>query len=118
MGHEPAHRGLEVVVADHAAGEARRPGSDPGLVEEEDALSRALAASFELLAKVPRGGEAVHSGPDHDEARAVGLACHRASGRPAFPSPRGSLPGSPCPRFPSPRPTNPISAAETWRACA
>ena len=64
-GHQLGHRGLEVVVAHDAAGDARGAGGDAGLVDDEDLLA--------LLGEVPGGGEAVHARAD-DEVRSA-CAC-------------------------------------------
>ena len=66
--HQPAHRGLEVVVADHAAGDAGRAGSDPGLVEDHDVCTRTRGAGLEPPGQVPCGGQPVHAGAHHYEA--------------------------------------------------
>src|SRR5215204_7412162 len=41
MGHQFAHRWLEVVVTDHTAGDPRGPCGDAGLVEHDHVLARA-----------------------------------------------------------------------------
>ena len=59
-GHQLAHRGLEVVVADHAAGDAGRAGGHAGLVHHEHLLA--------LGGQVPCGGQSVHARADHERA--------------------------------------------------
>ncbi len=61
-GHQLAHRGLEVVVAHDAAGDAGRPRGHPGLVDHEHVGA--------ALRQVPGGGEAVHPRSDDEH---VGL---------------------------------------------
>ena len=62
--HQFLHGRLEVVVADHAAGDARRAGRDVGLVDDEDVGA--------VLGGVPGGREAVDSGADDEEGRGGG----------------------------------------------
>ena len=62
--HQFLHGRLEVVVADHAAGDARRAGRDVGLVDDED-----IGA---VLGGVPGGRQAVDSGADDEEGRGGG----------------------------------------------
>ena len=62
--HQLLHGGLEVVVADHAAGDARRAGRDVGLVDDEDVRA--------VLRGVPGGREAVDACADHEEGRGGG----------------------------------------------
>src|SRR5215471_8054102 len=57
--HELAHRRLEVVVADHAAGDAGRAGAHAALVEDEDVLASAEATAPQLAREMPGGGEPV-----------------------------------------------------------
>ena len=69
--HQLAHRGLEVVVANDAAGDSGRAGAGVRLVEDEDVGAGAGAARRELLRQVVRGREAVDPGAD-DDVRAAG----------------------------------------------
>ena len=69
--HQLAHRGLEVVVADDAAGDAGRTRSRVRLVEDDDVRSRAELARAELLREVVRGREAVDAGADDDVRRGL-----------------------------------------------
>ena len=71
--HQLGHRGLEVVVADDATGDAGRAGAGGGLLHDDDVRSRALAAPAQFDGKVVRGREAVHAGSDDDVARSGGL---------------------------------------------
>ena len=64
--HELAHRRLEVVVANDAAGDPGRPRAGPGLVEDDDVPSRADPAGSELARQVVGGRKAVDSGADDD----------------------------------------------------
>ena len=66
--HELAHRRLEVVVADDAAGDAGGTGAGSRLVEDDDVGARAGAALLQLDGEVVRGRQAVHAGADDDEA--------------------------------------------------
>src|SRR5262249_17890058 len=68
--HELAHRRLEVVVADDAAGDAGRAGAHPALVEDEDVLAATEATAPQLAREVPRGGEPVDTRA-HDHVPAV-----------------------------------------------
>src|SRR5450755_2447640 len=74
MRHQLAHRRLVIIVAHHAAGDARRAGADAGLVEDDDAV-RTLADGHALGAqasgKVHCGRKAVDAGAD-DDVRGVG----------------------------------------------
>ena len=69
--HQLAHRGLEVVVADHAARDPGRPGSHTRLVEDHDVSAVSLAPGLELLRQVPCRGEAVDARADHDVPRVL-----------------------------------------------
>ena len=64
--HQLAHRRLEVVVADDAAGDPGRARTGMRLVQHEDVRASAVPASAELLREVVRGREPVDSGPDDD----------------------------------------------------
>ncbi len=67
--HELAHRGLEVVVADDAAGDARRSRARLRLVEHDDVRARAEPACLELLGEVVARRQAVDAGADDDVGR-------------------------------------------------
>ena len=67
--HELAHRRLEVVVADDAAGDARGAGARLRLVEDDDVGARAGAAGAKLLGEVVGGREPVDAGADDDVGR-------------------------------------------------
>jgi hypothetical protein len=59
--------GLEIVVADHAAGDPGRARADPGLVEHDDARAAGAdgdAARSELLREVHGRGQSVDAGAD------------------------------------------------------
>ena len=58
MRHQLAHRRLEVVVADHPAGDAGSAGGDAGLVEHEDVCAAALPLRLQLLGQVIGGAKA------------------------------------------------------------
>ena len=64
--HQAAHRRLEVVVADDAAGDARGTGGDRRLVEHQDVPAAAQPAPAQVLGEVPGGAEAVDAGADDD----------------------------------------------------
>ena len=70
--HELLHRGLEVVVAHDAAGDAGRAGARVRLLEDHDVGARARAAGGQLLAEVVRRREAVQAGADDQVLRACG----------------------------------------------
>ncbi len=70
--HELAHRRLEVVVADDAAGDPARTRARRRLVEDDDVRARAGSARSKLLREVVRGRESVDPGADHDVRRASG----------------------------------------------
>src|SRR5712692_2075043 len=70
MRHQLAHRGLEVVVADDAAGDAGRAGSDIALVDDEDVLAAAETTGPEFPGQMPGRRESVDPGPDDDVAAA------------------------------------------------
>ena len=64
--HELAHRRLEVVVADDAAGDARGACSWLRLVEDDDVGARARTACPQLLGEVVGGRQPVDAGADDD----------------------------------------------------
>ena len=66
--HQLAHRGLEIVVAHDAAGDASRAGAGKRLVEHEDVRARAQGAPTERHSEVVSGGKAMHSRADDDVA--------------------------------------------------
>src|SRR5207247_7567969 len=68
MGHQLAHRGLEVVVADGAAGYAGRTRADAALVEYEDVLAPAEPAGSQVPGQMPGRGQAVDARADDDVA--------------------------------------------------
>ena len=74
--HELAHRGLEVVVADDAAGDARRAGAGLGLLEDDDVPAGAEPARAKLPGEVVRRRETVDTGTD-DKAGLVQLEIDR-----------------------------------------
>src|SRR5262249_49418972 len=78
--HQLAHRGLEVVVPDDAAGDARGARAGARLVEDHDVRARAEAARAQLLREVVGGREPVAPGSDDDEARLRGDAHYRLQG--------------------------------------
>ena len=65
-GHQLTHGRLEVVVADHAAGDAGGAGADPGLVQHDDALPAPAAPRPELAREVVGRAEPVDAGADDD----------------------------------------------------
>ena len=65
MGHQLAHGGLEIIVAHHAAGDARGAGRDRRLVDDDDVGARALAGRFQHLGQMKGGAEAVDAGADN-----------------------------------------------------
>ena len=64
--HQLAHGGLEVVVAHDAARDARRPGADVGLVEDDDAVAPARSTALQLLGEFPGRRQSVDPRADHD----------------------------------------------------
>src|SRR4029077_3859220 len=68
MRHQLAHRGLEVVVADGAAGYAGRPRAWSALVEHEDVLAPAQPTGTQLPGQMPGRGQAVDACADNDVA--------------------------------------------------
>ena len=66
--HQLAHRRLEVVVADDAAGDAGGACARGRLLDHGDVGAGAEAALPELDGEVVGGREAVHAGADDDEA--------------------------------------------------
>src|SRR5262249_9201598 len=66
VSHQLAHGGLEVVVADDAAGDSRRARADAPLVKDEDVLAAAQAAGRQLPGQVPGRGQPVDSGAADD----------------------------------------------------
>jgi hypothetical protein len=69
--HQLAHRGLEVVVAHDAAGDAGRAGGHPGLVDHEHVLA--------ALGEVPCGRQPVDARADYEVLDGA-LARHQWSG--------------------------------------
>src|SRR5215831_11546762 len=70
MGHQFAHRRLEVVVAHDTAGDPGRARSDSALVKDHDVVAAAQAPGPEFPGKMPCGGEPMDSGTDDDVATA------------------------------------------------
>ena len=68
MRHQLAHRGLEVVIADGAAGDAGRPRAGSALVEHEDVLAPAEPAGPQFPGQMPGRGQAVDARADDDVA--------------------------------------------------
>src|SRR4029079_9555042 len=66
MRHQLAHRGLEVVVADGAAGDAGRTRAGSALIEHEDVLAPAQSAGSEFPGQMPGRGQAVNARADND----------------------------------------------------
>ena len=62
--HQPAHGGLEVVVADDPAGDAGGAGPDVVLVDDDDVATVPEVAVREGGGQVPGGGQAVDTGAD------------------------------------------------------
>ena len=100
--HQLAHRGLEVVVADDAAGDAGRARARGRLLEHDDVRARAAAALPELDGEVVGGREAVHAGADDDEAGRSGYHVNCLPGNGVSKSSRR--------RVPRPAPVNQPSA--------
>ena len=69
--HELAHRRLEVVVADDAAGDPGRARAGMRLVQHDDVRPRAEAALTQLLREVVRRREPVDAGADDDVGTAL-----------------------------------------------
>src|SRR6185295_3856649 len=61
-----AHGGLEVVVADGAAGDAGRTRAGSALIEHEDVLAPAQSAGPQIPGQVPGGRQAVDARADDD----------------------------------------------------
>ncbi len=66
VGHEFAHGGLEVVIADDPAGNARSARADAGFVENDNVAPITLAGRFELQRQVVGGAEPVNPGTNDD----------------------------------------------------
>ena len=64
--HQFAHGGLEVIVADHAAGDARCAGRDAALVDHQNILAAALALGLERGGEMIGGTQAVDAGADDE----------------------------------------------------
>ena len=64
VGHQLAHGGLEVIVADDAAGDARGAGRDRGLVHHQNVGARALAGRLQHLREVEGRAQPVNPGAD------------------------------------------------------
>nr|ABZ09842.1 hypothetical protein ALOHA_HF4000APKG8L7ctg1g17 [uncultured marine microorganism HF4000_APKG8L7] len=77
IGHQLAHGGLEVIVADHTAGDARGAGGDRGLVDDQDVGAAAPAAFAQGPGQVIGRAQAMDTGADDDVLR-VGGKCHGA----------------------------------------
>ena len=69
--HQLAHRGLEVVVADDAAGDSRGPRARLRLVEHDDVCAGPGTAGAKLLREVVGGRETVDAGADDDVGRTL-----------------------------------------------
>jgi len=67
--HQLAHRRLEVVVADDAAGDSRRARAGRALLENDDVRARPEPACAQLLGEVVGGRETVDAGADDDIRR-------------------------------------------------
>jgi hypothetical protein len=74
--HQAPHRRLEVVVAHHAAGDARRAGRDAALVDNENVLAAALAGRAKILRQMPGARKPVNAGADDDVVIIVGGGGH------------------------------------------
>ena len=74
MGHQLAHGGLKVVIANHTAGNTRRPGADARFVENDDVVPDTLTGRFELQRKVVGSAQTVNSSTNND-VRAVCWNC-------------------------------------------
>ena len=79
-GHQVLHGRLEVVVANHAAGDPRCPGGHARLVDHQDVLAG--------LGEVPGGGEPVDARTDYEVLDAAHLS------EAAVPSPRAPAPAN------------------------
>ena len=64
VGHQLAHGRLEIIVADHAAGDARRAGRDRRLVDDKNVGARALAGRLQHLGEMVGRAQAVNAGAD------------------------------------------------------
>ena len=70
--HQFTHGRLEIVIADHAAGDAAGAGGDGGLVEHQNVRAVALAGCLHAFGQPPSGRQAVDSGADDDKAGVCG----------------------------------------------
>src|SRR4051794_2649585 len=68
MGHQLPHRRLEIVVADDAAGDARRPRTDLAFVENDDVAILRPSLRGHLGGQMVGGRQAMNPGSDDDEA--------------------------------------------------
>ena len=100
--HQLAHRGLEVVVADDAAGDPRRPRARGGLLEHDHVCTGALPALAQLDGEVVGGREAVHAGSDDDETGRSGYHVELPPGQRCVKNEQR--------RVPRPAPVNQLSA--------
>ena len=64
VGHELTHGGLEVVVAHHPAGDARRTSTSCRLLDDDDVVAAARAAGLQFTGQVPRGGQTMDASTD------------------------------------------------------
>jgi hypothetical protein len=65
MGHQFAHGRLIVVVAHHAAGNARSTRGNRRLVDDENVLARSAAGFLQPQRQVIGGGKSVNAGADN-----------------------------------------------------
>src|SRR5918998_2899849 len=72
MGHQFAHRRLEVVVTDRTAGDPRGARGDAGLVEHDHVLARAAPPGPQFSCQVPGSAQAMNPGPDNNVRRCRG----------------------------------------------
>ena len=106
-GHQLLHRRLEVVVADHAAGDPRRAGPDRRLVDARAPPRRPAPGATPSRG---RGRQRRRPGGGRSPAaRGIGVSA------PAAPSPRARAASSPRRRSASPRPRGRARAGRTWR---
>src|SRR5690606_12767093 len=66
--HQLPHGGLEVVVAEHAAGHTRRARADVRLVDDQYVTAVATAGGLQPAGQVPGGRQTVNAGTDDDVA--------------------------------------------------
>ena len=64
--HQLAHGRLEVIIADHAAGDARRPGGNAALIDHQNIFAATPAARFQRRRQMIGGAQAVNAGANNE----------------------------------------------------